>query len=283
MTVIPIPVPGPVPVDFSPIERLIKKITDAIDRMFKGFRAFVSVFEKALRAIQTASLGLASGVVNACIKAFNWISDMAEQMARALQEVLDFLTAPWAIKAVGDTLQDEVFKASNDLAQSLNKEELAAAEEWSGDGAEGYFSSVDKQGSAATGVGSGIKDLASGMRALGWEAIAATISFAVATAAAIVGLIASLVALTPPATPLGATGLAAIITAELSLIVALVALGISQAKGVDSLRNALQDHISGSAFPGGRWPAGLGTGADSNRQQDASRKDGDADWSRDLD
>lgn len=283
MTVIPIPVPAPVPVDLGQIQRLIKGITDAIDRMFSAFRSFVSVFEKALRAIQVASLGLASSVVNACIQAFNWVMDLAEEMVRAIQEILEFLTAPWTIKAVGDTLQDEVFKASNDLAQSLNKEQLAAAAEWTGDGANAYFSSVDKQGTAASGVGNGIKDLASGMRTLGLTAIAATISFAVATAAAIVGLIASLVALTPPATPLGAAGMAAVITAELSAIVALVALAISQAHGVESLRNALQDHISGSAFPGGRWPSALGVGADKNAQQDGSRRDNDADWSRDTD
>ncbi|MGO1972464.1 MAG: hypothetical protein ACTH2Q_05840 [Propionibacteriaceae bacterium] len=280
MTVVPFnPVPVPSKSEF---DELVEEVNRAIKAMWDAFRAFQSVFNAALRTIQTASLGLASNVVNACIDAFNWLMEQLEKAVNEAVKIFMALAAPWFIKAIGDGLEEHVLSEVTTLAESLNPEETASKAEWTGEGAKAFFATVTKQGSAMTSAQSAIRAIANNMSSLGQSGEFAVIQFFLSIGTATVALCVGIPGLTPPVTPAGVIASTVGVGAIISAIHAIYSFISSQTQAVSAFKRATADNLSGSSFPGGSWPPGVAAGQDGATMGDGTVTDGDADWSRQV-
>jgi hypothetical protein len=200
--------------------------------------------------------GFLSWVVDKIKEAVNLFNQKVEQFYNQIKNFFSEPGSPSALRQAGQAWENNVSKTIGDITGTLTTDQLQAENDWQGQAANAYKSTIPSQTAALNSV----KGIADQVNTSLNNMAGAVIAFWVAVGAAlltfIVGIVGAIAACcTVVGTPAGIAAAVGVIATVLALLTAAIAALTSYLNSISSEQTALMQKFNdNSTFPNGKWP-----------------------------
>jgi|GEM_PF-3872931 len=230
-----------------------KQVGDNVQKFCDQIAQARPVVYSTASAIVIASAGTALPAMTACCAAYEATILLAPKLVEWYNEVNQWIWAPFNFLDMSDGLQPAYDHATN-CKQALIREAMPADREWEGDSVDAYYAHIAKHNAASGDAEAVIRDTKKAIHSFGVSATVATIAALAALIQAVIEAILGIIALIPPATPVGAGVIAVAVTLFGATIAALVAFAKMAVEALETLKSDTDGKLRSNNFPGGKWP-----------------------------
>ncbi|HEX3647950.1 MAG TPA: hypothetical protein VHV49_05945 [Pseudonocardiaceae bacterium] len=205
-----------------------------------------------------------SGVVNAIKDAVDAFNQKLRQFWNQVEQFFAEPGSPSALKQAAQAWENTVSKTISNVTGTLSTDQLQAENDWQGQAANAYKSTIPSQTAALNSV-QGIADqLNSSLNNLAGAVIAFWVAIGAALLTFIVGLVAAIAACcTVVGTPAGIAAAAGVIGVVLALVTTAILTLTSYLNSISTEQSSLAQKLNdNSTFPNGKWPVSTSDMAD---------------------
>lgn len=223
----------------------LKEIQDKIKELFDKINSLLSWVPSFL-----------SSVVDKIKDAVNAFNAKLQQFWDKVEQFISEPGSPSALKQAAQSWENSVSKVISDITGTLSTDQLQAENDWQGQAANAYKSTIPSQTAALNSI-KGIADqLNTSLNNLGNAVIAFWVAIGAAFLTFVVGLVAAIAACcTVVGTPAGVGAAATTIGVVLALVTTAVLALVSYLNSVSSEQASLTQKLNdNSTFPHGKWP-----------------------------
>lgn len=168
----------------------------------------------------------------------------------AVLEVSKHVLAPWEVRSAGEQIRDDLAPKCADFAAMLHPGNLKSSSSWTGESAEKFRSSLQRQFDTGQDVADAAKEFGSTVQGIGADGVKTTVVFATSLITAIGGIITAAVAMA--AIPVGTAAGAAAVIKLVGAVLAMIMVYVKAMMGIIQQSSALGN--AASSVPGGQWP-----------------------------
>ncbi|HKN95848.1 MAG TPA: hypothetical protein VJX10_01930 [Pseudonocardiaceae bacterium] len=220
------------------IEQKIKELFDKVNGLLHWVPSFLS------------------GVVDAIKEAVAKFNQKLEEFYTKIRQFFAEPGSPSALKQAAKAWENNVSKVVSDVAGTLSTDQLQAENDWEGQAANAYKSTIPSQTAALNSM-KGIADqLNTSLNNLANAVIAFWVAIGAALLTFIVGLVGAIAACcTVVGTPAGIAAAAGVIGVVLALVTTAILTLTSYLNSVSTEQSSLVQKLNdNSTFPNGKWP-----------------------------
>lgn len=253
MSVTPTPL-APVTVAFenAAFEAEMKRIKEAIEKLGRDLEGLDPTIQKVCVGIAlTGPAGLSLAVQ--CYAIYKGTFMVLPPMVDIFNDINQWVWAPKNLLDMADALAP-VYNHATDCKQALIREAMPADRYWEGEAVDAYYAHITKHNTAAGDAEAVVKSLKEGLSNAGQAGMIATYAALAAIIQALIEALIGLIALIPPATPIGAGLITLALTLLGATVAALVVFAQASVSTVEGAKSEIDGKLRSNNFPGGKWP-----------------------------
>lgn len=231
-------------------------IIDTVNQKIKEIQQKVKELFDKVNGLLSWVPSFLSGVVDTIKNALNALNQKLQEF---WDQVNKFFTEPgWppALKQAAQAWENHVSSTVSNIAGTLTTDQLQAENDWQGQAANAYKSTIPSQDNALNAIKTIADQINTSLNNIANAIVAFWVAIGAALLTFVVGLVAAIAACcTVVGTPAGIGAAATTVGVVLALVTAAIIALTTYINGVNSEQTTLTQKLNdNSTFPNGRWP-----------------------------